>query len=78
MHYKGDNNGGKILMENTSKRETWICDAESALLFLSGRILRDVVADRQKANKLPQCIRNRNINFFKKRKHLIRNSDFKF
>ena len=54
-------------MENTSKQETWICDAESALLSLSGRILRDVVADRQKANKLAQCIRNRNINFFKQK-----------
>ena len=65
-------------MENTSKRETWICDAESALLFLSGRILRDLVADRQKANKLPQCIRNENINFFNNKKNTkfqIRNSD---
>ena len=78
MHNNGDNNGGKIWMENTSKQETWICDAESALLFLYGRILRDLVADRQKANKLPQCIRNRNINFFKKQQHLIRNSDFNF
>ena len=57
MHRKGDNNGGKIWMENTSKREAKICGAESALFYRSGGMLKNGnIKNIKRKKKKKQCI----------------------